>query len=418
MIIPSIDIQNGRVVQLRQGKDLILQSDRDPIELVKQFSICGEVAVIDLDAAMANGSNEALIAEMVKHGRCRVGGGIRDVETAIKWLDRGARKVILGTAATPELLSQLPRSRVMAAVDIRDGKVSTQGWTNNTSQDGLDTLRSLREYVSGFLVTNIGREGTLAGLDKQFALDVKEAAGEVPVTLAGGISTLDEIKQLDAMGMDAQVGMAMYQGHFTLGQGFAACLKSDRDDGLIPTVVCNENGVCLGLVYSSKESLAQAIDEEAGIYYSRKRGIWKKGESSGNLQKLIRIDRDCDSDALQFTVQQEGDGFCHLGRQSCFGVSRSLDALEERIDRAIASTESNSYTKRLLSDANLLNSKIKEEAAELAEAESREDVTWEAADLLYFATVKLRSANLNWADIWPELESRSLRINRRRGDAK
>ena len=127
MIVPSIDLQGGQTVQLVGGAEKAIDAG-DPMPIAERFAIAGEIAVIDLDAAMRTGSNAALIEPLLARFACRVGGGIRDVASAVGWLDRGARKVILGTAAKPEILSQLPRERVIAALDARHGEVVVEGW--------------------------------------------------------------------------------------------------------------------------------------------------------------------------------------------------------------------------------------------------------------------------------------------------
>ena len=118
MIIPSIDLMGGNAVQLVEGKEKVLDAG-DPGPIADRFGMVGEVAVIDLDAALGRGSNASVIRELLKRAPCRVGGGIRDAGAAIRWLDAGARKVILGTAARPEILRELPRERVIAALDAQ-----------------------------------------------------------------------------------------------------------------------------------------------------------------------------------------------------------------------------------------------------------------------------------------------------------
>ena len=137
MIIPSIDLQNGHAVQLIGGKERALDAG-DPRPLADLFGRVGEVAVIDLDAALGTGSNREMILELLERAPCRVGGGIRDLQTARFWLDAGAQKIILGTAAEPELLNQLPKERVIAALDAVDGDVVVEGWTKKTGRTVLD----------------------------------------------------------------------------------------------------------------------------------------------------------------------------------------------------------------------------------------------------------------------------------------
>jgi phosphoribosyl-ATP pyrophosphohydrolase len=413
MIVPSIDLQGGRTVQLVGGEDLAIDAG-DPLPVAERFALAGEIAVIDLDAAMRRGSNAELVERLVDRFDCRVGGGIRDVETAIRWLDRGAAKVILGTMAVPEVLLKLPKERVIAALDARHGEVVVEGWKQGTGRGLLERIAELRELVSGFLVTFVEREGRMGGTDLELAKQVVEAARPARVTIAGGVTTADEIRELDRIGADAQVGMALYSGRLHLADAIAAPLRSDRPDGLWPTVVCDEAGRALGLVYSSAESLRAAVDERRGVYWSRSRGgLWRKGESSGAVQELVRIDPDCDRDALRFTVRQAPPGFCHMARHSCFGEDRGLARLERVLAERRARAPEGSYTKRLFEDPALLAAKLREEADELARAASRDELVWEAADVLYFTLVRLAAAGVPLAEVEAHLDRRGRRVTRR-----
>ena len=146
MLIPSIDIKDGRAVQLKQGRTLILDGG-DPLEVARRFAPLGEIAVIDLDAALGTGDNRAVIESLLPVARCRVGGGIRDAETALGWLDSGATRVMIGTAAEPELLARLPRERVMAAVDAWEDEVVVEGWQTGTGERVSDRIDRLRPFV-------------------------------------------------------------------------------------------------------------------------------------------------------------------------------------------------------------------------------------------------------------------------------
>lgn len=415
MIVPSIDLMGGRAVQLVGGKGAPVES-ADPFETAERFAMVGEIAVIDLDAALGCGSNEEIVRELIRRYPCRFGGGIRTVNDALGWLDAGAEKIILGTAATPGVLSQLPRERVIAALDGIEGEVVVRGWTEHTGATVLDRLVELREHVGGFLVTFVEREGRLGGIDLEVCHRVVEAASGTPVTAAGGVTTAAEVAALDAMGADAQVGMAIYTGQLELAEAFAAPLTSDRPDGFWPTVVCDEHGVALGLVYSNAESLGAAIEERRGIYWSRSRHeLWCKGETSGATQELLRIEADCDRDALRFTVRQAGGGFCHLETRTCWGPDRGLGALERRLLDRIANPVADSYTDRLVRDHSLLAAKLAEEAGELAEAVAEADVAWEAADVLYFTLTTLAARSVTLEAAISELDHRALKVKRRDG---
>lgn len=198
-------------------------------------------------------------------------------------------------------------------------------------------------------------------------------------------------------------------------------LKTDRSDGLYTTLVVDENERSLGLVYSSKESIAQAVESQKGVYFSRSRNeIWHKGATSGNVQQLLSIDLDCDGDALKFVVRQGGSGsFCHLDTQSCFGdFKNGLYGLQKLLQDRLVNAPEGSYTKRLFNDRDLLDAKIKEEAEEVTEAKEKKDIAWECADLFYFTLVKLVASGVSLEDVENNLNMKHLKVTRRKGDAK
>ena len=218
-----------------------------------------------------------------------------------------------------------------------------------------------------------------------------------------------------------------------LGEVLVLHLRSDRADGLYSTVVVDEGGVALGLVYSNRLSVLSACREQRGVYWSRSRQtLWKKGETSGACQRLLQVALDCDGDALRFTVQQEGAGFCHLDRWTCWpsatgsggagggagGGQGGLAALQRTLWERRRHPMAGSYTNRLLGDEGLLHSKLLEEARELVEATSARDVCSEAADLLYFTLVRLCKAGVPWTEVERCLDLRSCRLRRRAGNAK
>jgi len=415
MIIPSIDLMDGQAVQLVGGEKKAMDAG-DSVPIAKKFSIAGQIAVIDLDAALGKGSNEKHVLELVRDFDCRVGGGIRDYETAVRWLDAGAVSVILGTAARPDLVSKLPRERVIAALDAKHGEVVVEGWQKGTGRGIIERIGELKDHVGGFLVTFVESEGRMRGIDMDQVRKVVEAAGDVRVTVAGGVTTAEEVAQIDSMGADAQVGMAIYTGKLDLGDAIAAPMKSDRPDGLWATIVTDETGHALGLVYSDLESVREAVGSGRGAYHSRSRGLWIKGLTSGNTQKLLRIDLDCDRDAMRFMVRQEGEGFCHLGTTGCFGDDYGLGSLLKRLDDRKNHAPEGSYTARLLGDAELLKEKLIEEARELADAVASaggDEVVHEAADVLYFTLVAMARSGVSMGRVEKELEQRKRRITRR-----
>ena len=417
MIVPSIDIMGGKAVQLRHGREFVLEAG-DPFAWLERFAVTGEVAVVDLDAALGTGSNAQVIRTMVRQAPCRVGGGIRTRESAIEWLDAGASRVVIGTAATPEFCAALPRERVIAAVDNERGAVVVDGWRTRTGQNAIDVIRELSPVVGGFLVTQVDREGAMGGFDMNLVRAAVDVAGDARVTAAGGITSPSEIAALDQAGADAQVGMALYSGSLSIGDAFGAPLK-ETATGLWPTVVSDEHGKTLGLVWSSRESLRRAVEERRGVYWSRSRNaLWVKGESSGNTQRLLEVRLDCDRDAIQFIVRQEGSGFCHRGTRTCFGDSFTLDTLERVVQSRLRDSDAGSRTRRLTTEPGLLAAKLREEADELAREETIDGVVHEAADVLYLVVAALARAGGSLADVERELGLRHRAISRRAMEMK
>ncbi|KAL1304337.1 hypothetical protein AAFC00_000737 [Neodothiora populina] len=195
---------------------------------------------------------------------------------------------------------------------------------------------------------------------------------------------------------------------------------SDRPDTLIPSVVTDERGTALGLVYSSAKSVSEALRTGTGVYQSRQRGLWYKGATSGDVQELVRVELDCDHDCLKFTVRQQGAGFCHRFTPTCFGDGHysGLTKLQSTLQSRKRSAPEGSYTARLFNDPKLLHAKILEEANELCEAQTPSDIAFEAADVLYFALTKCVAAGVSLEDVERSLDAKNLKVKRRRGDAK
>jgi phosphoribosyl-AMP cyclohydrolase / phosphoribosyl-ATP pyrophosphohydrolase len=411
MLIPSIDLMNGKAVQLRQGKTLELTSEKSPHELFSDFHRCGDVAVIDLDAALSQGDNLPLIKELCRLGTVRVGGGIRTVERGKELLRAGADRLIIGTSATPEFLKHFPPSKIMVAIDHKGGEVVDKGWTHNTGESLFDRAHKLAPYCSGYLCTFVETEGTLVGMDQQAVTFIREKLPH-PVTIAGGIATTEEASALCRTGVDIQVGMALYTGKLNLPKAFIGSLDFDKfPDKLIPTIVQDTAGQVLMLAYSSPESLEAALNNGRGIYYSRSRqNLWEKGASSGHTQALLSARTDCDRDALLFVVQQK-KAACHTESYSCFGSHKeapkfSMTALYETLKRRKAAMPAESYTTKLLTDRKLLNEKLLEETHEVINYRDLDNLKWEEGDLLYFMSVLAVAEGLNWSDIMNELGGR------------
>ena len=409
MIIPSIDLMDGKAVQLKQGKERVLTDERDPIELVQEFNRYGEVAVIDLDAALGKGDNLELIRRMCRHGDLRVGGGVRDKERGQELLRSGARSLIIGTAATPEFLQNFPADRVMVALDQAKGEVLDKGWTRGTGETIAQRAEKVAAYCSGFLCTFVEDEGCMKGIQEEQALSLAKSLPH-PITVAGGVAKGEEVARLSRAGLDVQVGMAMYTGHLDPVEVVVESLDFDKCPQ-IPTVVLDESGQLIMLAYSTPESLRLALKEGKGIYFSRSRNeLWEKGKSSGHTQRLLSCRADCDRDSLVFRVAQSGRA-CHRRSYSCFGSERmapdfSLPRLFEILKSRKESSPEGSFSAKLFADRKLLQRKIMEEAFEVVTYADRRELVWEIADSLFFMSALAVDEGIDWQEIVDELGGR------------
>jgi phosphoribosylformimino-5-aminoimidazole carboxamide ribotide isomerase len=220
MLIPSIDLKDGAVVQLVQGERLAIR-DEDVFRWVKRFERFPKVQVIDLDAAMGAGDNLALVRQIASSLSCRVGGGVRTIERAKDILSAGAKQIIAGSALFTdgqpdvEFAGRLAKAvgveKLIAAVDSRGGYVVIHGWKTPLPITAVEAVRALEPYCGEFLYTHVDAEGLMGGTNLEAILQVRRATAR-RVTAAGGITTRAEIDELDANGVDAVVGMALYTG--------------------------------------------------------------------------------------------------------------------------------------------------------------------------------------------------------------
>ncbi len=215
---------DGKVVQLVQGREKALEGDA-PLEMLVKFAGFPEIQVIDLDAAMGRGENGSLVELLASRAKCRVGGGVRTAERARKLIDQGAHRVIVGTAAfTPvieEIAAEVTPQKVMIALDSKAGKIVVNGWQESTELTAEEVIGRLEPFCGGFLCTYVDKEGMMQGTDLDWFRSLRAVTSH-EITAAGGITTIDDIRALKAMNIDAAVGMAIYTGRLDL-----AALKDD-----------------------------------------------------------------------------------------------------------------------------------------------------------------------------------------------
>jgi len=226
MVIPCIDLMEGKVVQLVQGREKALEG-APALEMLERFEPFPEIQVIDLDAAMGKGSNETLVGELARRARCRVGGGVRTAAKAKALRECGAYRVIVGTSAftkhgvnhalLAEIASAVTPERLVIALDSRGGRIVVKGWTESIDRTAEELVRELEPYCHGFLCTYVDKEGMLQGTDLAWFRRLR-AATAYEITAAGGITTIEEIQELGELGIHAALGMAIYTGRLDLVQ--------------------------------------------------------------------------------------------------------------------------------------------------------------------------------------------------------
>lgn len=428
MVISSIDLKDGHVVQLKNGKDLVLQRD-DSDALIDEFNKYGEVAIIDLDAALrntdekGNTKNTELLKSLLRRGNVRVGGGIRDVKKARQLISLGAEKVIIGSAAwnanrkdgepilntafLDELVKAIGRQRIIISVDAINGKIAVKGWTETANISLIEGAREAEKYASELLFTCVEKEGCMQGTDMGMVKELRNAV-KCRVVAAGGVNSLEQVVELERMGCDVQLGMALYTGVVSLKDSFIECLDWKKTDGMIPVIAQSEAGEVLMMGYANKEAFERTFKDGKLTFFSRTRkALWTKGETSGHFLQLVKLRADCDRDTVLATVIPHG-GACHTGSWTCFTSEPDAKSNMERLYATIADRFANpkpgSYTATL--NDKRVREKVMEEAEELTEAEGKDEVVWEAADLLYFVSVLMYKEGVNWQDVYNELDKR------------
>lgn len=428
MVISSIDLKGGHVVQLKNGKDLVLQRD-DADSLISEFNKYGEVAVIDLDAALGNTdekgntANTELLKSLLRKGNVRVGGGIRTVKKARELVSLGAEKVIIGSAAwnldrknggsilntefLDELASSIGKQRIIISVDAINGKIAVKGWTETADISLIEGAREAEKYASEVLFTCVEKEGCMQGTDMDMVKQLRDSV-KCRVVAAGGVNSLDQIVQLEKLHCDVQLGMALYTGAVNLKESFVNCIDWEKTNGMVPVIAQSPAGEVLMMGYSNKEALEKTFELGKLTFFSRTRNtLWTKGETSGHFLEFVKMRADCDRDTILATVIPHG-GVCHTGSFNCFSSEADEKSSMERLYGTIAERFANprpgSYTATL--NDKRVREKILEEAEELTEAEGKDEVIWEAADLLYFASVLMYKEGVTWQDVYNELDRR------------
>jgi phosphoribosyl-ATP pyrophosphohydrolase/phosphoribosyl-AMP cyclohydrolase len=380
-----------------------------------------------------------LIKPLLRKAECRVGGGIRSPEQARELVSLGAKKIIVGSnafrdpakkgagAANGEfkvntefleaMAKKIGRERVIVAVDARNGEIVVDGWKTPTGLNLIEAAKAVEPFASELLFTCVEREGTMTGIDLEPVRKLREAVSCV-ITAAGGVSTLEEIESLAALGCDVQLGMALYTGKVNLADAFVRSLNWKKGAAsaaahgeasgaaMLPLIAQSPDGQILMTGFADEEALRETFKRGNVCFHSRTRNkLWMKGETSGNTLKLLKLRADCDHDAILAVAEAAGP-VCHTGAWSCFSTDRkySWEFLQSIITERFRNPAPGSYTATL--DDELVREKVMEEAEEVCTAKTHDEIVWEAADLLYFATVLMTRSGVSVEEVLDELDRR------------
>ena len=455
-IITCLDIDNGRVVK---GVNFInLKDAGDPVVIAKAYNEQGadEIVLLDINASYEKRGTMLRLVKKVANIvsiPLTVGGGIRTVEDFRQMLEMGADKVSIGSAAVknPNLILETSRKfgskKVVIAIDVKkvddEYHVYIQGGKKDTGLEAISWAKEVEKLGAGeILLTSMDADGTKKGYDIEITKKISDAV-DIPVIASGGAGKMEDFLEAFTIG-GAHAALAASLFHFKevdigelkdylygegvnirRGKGDMELLKEIKFDekGLIPAIVQDiKTKEVLMMAYMNEESLKKTLETNKTWFWSRSRQeLWNKGATSGNIQKVVQVDYDCDGDSLLVLVEQKGVA-CHTGERSCFynsiyktteeGAvgSEVLEQLYKIIDDRKVNPVEGSYTKYLFDKGiDKILKKIGEESAEViiaAKNPDKEAIVYETSDLIYHLFVLLREKGIPLEDIYKELRSR------------
>lgn len=434
-IIPTIDVSNGRAVLVHKGN--VCTDNGDPFERAKELSINSDFQIVDIDAAKGTGNNGEIIKKIANQYACYVAGGIRNKDKANYFLSQNAKRVVIGTSVlNSTLIEELPPNRTIVALDIDDDyNLMLRGRTELTNQNIFDIILNKKQYLSTITVTFHSTEGTGKGIDmsrvKKIKSFIDEHKIETRMIVAGGIKSIQEIKDLLEMGVSPQFGYALWNKLFTLGDIYSNIMdysklstfqNTDNTPILVPCIIIRSDCTPLSLGYTDKDGIKETIDSKELVLYSRsKNKKWKKGTESGNVQHILRISFNCDRTSLLYVVS--GGNFCATDKVSCFNYRNpsygGMEFLEERIKSSVLNANNESVQKGILENKKWLICKILEEVNDLngvshsmTSLANDSTVLSAICDLVYYLTLYCVASDIPVRDIYKELERRHFIVSK------
>ncbi len=434
-IIPTVDLYNGMAVIVKKG--LVVEEIGDPFECINKISVSPYFQITDLNRAFGDiNNNKEIIKKICLSHNCYVAGGIRNYDDAIEFLNAGAKRVAISTSSD-DIIGRIDKTRIILSLDINEqNQLLIKGRKEIIEETFFDRIEKFHQNIELICITFHQSEGTNMGHPEKQLDNILNYMNtnhpNIHITVAGGINSCNEIKKLLDLGINPQFGHGIWKHIFTIGEALSQMLndkkqvtwiKNKNGSALYPTIIQDMSGKILGCVYSTNETLQISVDSRRATFYSRDtESVWIKGLTSGNLFTVNKISFSCDRTSIVMIVEalkSEKTFFCHKNTESCFsyrdptssGLSNIFDYLQKILQTSTNDNEL-SYSRKLLNSPDFLKYKLSEELLEFITADSQ-NITTEAADLIYHLIIYLIQNDKQMNTVLDELNRRKWQINKK-----
>lgn len=410
-VLVTMDMFNGQPVLVKSSKVCETHSDGDYQQAIEKLSIFSDILVVDLDGAFGEtkSKNREIIKSLAQKYHIFTGGGLRSLTDIQDVLKSSVRRCVLASAEDT-LINKIPKERLIVEISTNEqNEVLIHGRQTNTHINILTKINQLVDIgVHAISITFVQSEGHLSGIPRQQIRDlILQISHQIrKIYIAGGISTLDDLEYLWSFSrVIPQLGSAIWKNKITIGNLFNSMTNFD-EKGLVSAIIQDVNGPVKGLCYMNRQSIEQTCEQRKLYRYSRKLGrVIMKGETSGDIQHIIKISLDCDSDAMLITVDSKKP-FCHTGSHSCFCLQTSIKANIATIaDHIKTKINEDSYSGRMQRNPPLALAKVMEEFWEVMASDNNHQVA-ECSDLFVHFVMYLNGIGVTMEEIFNELNAR------------
>ncbi|CAF1158403.1 unnamed protein product [Adineta steineri] len=410
-ILVTMDMFNAQPVLVQSSQVCELHSHGDYQQAISKLAIFPDMLIVDLNGAFgeSNTMNRQIIKQLACKYHVHTGGGLRSLADLQEMLNSGVRRCVMASAEDT-LMVQIPKDRLIAEISINEcNEVLIHGRRTNTHVNVITRIHQLVDIgVDTISITFVHTEGHLSGIPRE---QIRNLLVQIPchiekVYIAGGVSSLDDLDFLWSFPRVIPIlGSAIWKNQLSIGSIYNRMIYFD-DKGTVPAVIQDNNGVVKGLCYMNEQSIEKTCEHRLLYRYSRKlRRVIMKGETSGDLQQIIQMSLDCDSDALMITVDSKRP-FCHMDKYSCFNVQTSIKAnFATLADHIRLRMDTDSYTGKIQRNPAIALVKLMEEVWEIVATQSDHQIA-ECSDLIVHLIMYLNGMRISIEEICNELNRR------------